>query len=107
MEHLWSDFFMALPYVQRNDEEGRTLDDTMQHYTIAKQDLESRFKDWDRKDELFNSWLSEDKTVWPYDSLIFDPRIWTFIIDKSSRLIGGRPRGRLVPREGGDELGAH
>ena len=59
---------------------------------------------FDEADELFRSWLSEKD--WPYDALLFDPRIFTFIFEKTARLIGSRLRGELVPREGGDVLGA-
>ena len=55
-------------------------------------------------DELFRSWL--DEKSWPYDALMFDPRIFTFIFEKASRLIANKPRGRLIPREGSDVLAA-
>lgn len=55
-------------------------------------------------DELFRSWIDENK--WPYDALIFDPRIFTFIFEKTSRLIANKPKGRLIPREGSDILSA-
>lgn len=74
------------------------------HYIMAKEDLESRYSDWDTKDELFRSYVEE--TGWPYNSVVFDPRIFTAIFEKTSRLFANKPRGRLVPREGGDALGA-
>jgi len=55
-------------------------------------------------DELFRSWLDEEK--WPYDALLFDPRVFTFIFEKTSRLISNKPKGRLTPRENGDALAA-
>lgn len=55
-------------------------------------------------DELFRSWLDENK--WPYDALLFDPRVFTFIFEKTSRLIANKPKGRLSPREGSDALSA-
>ncbi len=55
-------------------------------------------------DELFRSWLDEDK--WPYDALLFDPRVFTFIFEKTSRLIANKPKGRLTPRDGSDALSA-
>lgn len=55
-------------------------------------------------DELFRSWLDEEK--WPYDALLFDPRVFTFIFEKTSRLIANKPKGRLTPREAGDALSA-
>jgi hypothetical protein len=59
---------------------------------------------FDEADELFRSWLNEND--WPYDALLFDPRVFTFIFEKTARLIGSRLRGELIPREGGDVIGA-
>ena len=55
-------------------------------------------------DELFRSWIDENN--WPYDALIFDPRIFTFIFEKTSRLIANKPKGTVTPREGSDILKA-
>ena len=55
-------------------------------------------------DELFRSWLDENN--WPYDALMFDPRIFTFLFEKTSRLLAKKLRGKLIPREGGDVLAA-
>lgn len=55
-------------------------------------------------DELFRSWIDENK--WPYDALLFDPRIFTFIFEKTSRLIANKPKGHLIPREGSDIVSA-
>ena len=59
---------------------------------------------FDEADELFRSYIDEDK--WPYDALLFDPRVFTFIFEKTSRLIASKPRAHLIPREGSDTLGA-
>lgn len=55
-------------------------------------------------DELFRSWI--DETTWPYDALLFDPRVFTFITEKNARLIANKPKGYLVPREGSDQMSA-
>ncbi len=60
---------------------------------------------FDEADELFRSWIDEKN--WPYDALLFDPRVFTFIFEKNSRLFANKLRGRLIPREGGDVLAAH
>jgi hypothetical protein len=78
------------------------------HYSISKQDLEQRIyrkNGFDDADKMFASYI--DESSWPYRSLIFDPRPYTVILEKSARLIGSKPKGRLVPREGGDSLGAY
>lgn len=59
---------------------------------------------FDEADELFRSWLNEN--TWPYDALLFDPRVFTFIFEKTSRLIANKLRGVLIPREGSDVLAA-
>ena len=57
---------------------------------------------FDEADEMFRNWLNE--TTWPYDALLFDPRVFTFIFEKTSRLIANKPEPKLTPREGGDVL---
>lgn len=59
---------------------------------------------FDEADELFRSWIDENN--WPYDALLFDPRIFTFIFEKTSRLIANKPKAHLVPREGADVMSA-
>lgn len=59
---------------------------------------------FDEADELFRSWI--DETNWPYDALLFDPRIFTFIFEKTSRLISNKPKAVLTPREGSDVVAA-
>jgi len=57
---------------------------------------------FDEADEMFRCWLDENQ--WPYDALIFDPRIFTMIFEKTSRLIASKPEPQLVPRQGGNVL---
>jgi hypothetical protein len=93
---------------QGSDSEVKTFTEVNSHYTIAKQDLEQRIyrkNGFDDADKLFASHIDENS--WPYRSLMFDPRPYTVILEKSARLIGNKPKGRLVPREGGDSLGAY
>ena len=81
--------------------------DLNKHYSMASRDLEQRIfrkNGFDDADKMFASYI--DESNWPYRSLMFDPRPYTTILEKSARLIGGKPKGRLVPREGGDSLGA-
>lgn len=75
-----------------------------QHYNMGLEDLERRFPDWDKKTELFYSHI--DESNWPYNSQIFVPQTFTTIFEKMSRLNAGKPKGRLVPREGGDVMKA-
>lgn len=86
------------------DQEVNQFSEVFRHYTLAKEDLDARLKDFDKVDELFRSHIEENN--WPYQSLMFDPITFTAIFEKTSRLFANKPRGRLVPREGGDALGA-
>lgn len=89
------------------DEEKNLFTEVNSHYVLSKQDLEQRIcrrNGFDDADKMFASFI--DESSWPYRSLMFDPRPYTVILEKGARLIGGKPKGRLVPRENGDTLGA-
>ena len=78
------------------------------HYMMAKEDLEQRIRmknGFDDVDKLYASHI--DESGWPYSSMVFDPIPHTTILEKSGRLVGNKPKGRMVPREGGDTLGAY
>jgi hypothetical protein len=74
------------------------------HYLLAKEDLEVRLTGFDKMDVLFRSHIDESK--WPYRSLVFDPRVFTTLYEKTARTFANKPRGRMVPRDGGDVLKA-
>jgi hypothetical protein len=92
-----------------------TSQDEIAVFTAVKRHNEIGFNETDRRatgsgrigsisfneaDELFRSWIDENK--WPYDAVLFDPRIFTFVFEKTSRLISSKPKAHLTPREGGD-----
>lgn len=88
--------------------EIETFTDVRKHYTMAQNDLDQRrFRKngFDDADKMFASFI--DESSWPYSSTIFDPQPYTTITEKSARLIGAKPKGRMVPREGGDAIGAY
>lgn len=85
-------------------EEIQTFFEVDRHYSMATEDLDVRRKDWDKKDELFRSHINE--TRWPYRSLVFDPRTFTALYEKTARILANKPRGRVIPREGGDVVKA-
>lgn len=87
-----------------NAAEKELFTEVNSHYEMAKEDLDDRLPNFDKYDELFRSHI--DEASWPYQSIVFDPRVFTMIFEKTSRLLANKPRGRLVPREGGDSLGA-
>lgn len=82
------------------EEEQKLFTIVNQHYKMAKEDNESRWADWDSKYELFRNYINENN--WPYQSLIFIPQTFSSLFEKMARLNGGKPKGRLIPREGGD-----
>jgi len=85
-----------------------TFSECNKHYSIARADLEQRTfrkNGFDDADKMFASFI--DEATWPYSSTIFVPIPYTTILEKSARLVGSKPKGRMVPREGGDALGAY
>ncbi len=94
--------------ISGSSQEQKRFNEVSSHYTMSKSDLQQRIQrknGFDDSDKLFASYIDEKN--WPYKSMMFDPRPYTVIIEKSARLIGSKPKGRLVPREGGDTLGAY
>ena len=94
--------------VQGSEEEIQAFTEVRRHNEMSKQDLETRIyrkNGFNDADKMFASHI--DEKSWPYRSLMFDPRPYTVILEKSARLIGSKPKGRLIPREGGDTLGAY
>ncbi len=94
--------------IQGTQEEQTLFKEVHAHYTTAREDLDQRIErknGFNDADRMFSSFL--DEKSWPYRSTMFDPRPYTVIQEKSARLIGSKPKGRLVPREGGDTLGAY
>jgi len=94
--------------IQGTESEVKAFTEVTSHYQMSKQDLEQRIyrkNGFDDADKMFASHIDENS--WPYRSLMFDPRPYTVILEKSARLIGSKPKGRMVPREGGDTLGAY
>jgi len=92
--------------------EEQAFAECKQHSEIGFQETDQRSTGKNRigsisfneADELFRSWLDENN--WPYDALLFDPRVFTVIFEKTSRLIANKPKGKLNPREGSDVMSA-
>lgn len=94
--------------IRGTKKEQALFKDVYNHYQTARNDLEQRItrkNGFDDADRMFSSHLEEQK--WPYRSTMFDPRPFQVVLEKSARLIGSKPKGRLTPREGGDTLGAY
>lgn len=99
-------------YYPKSQSEAEIFNEVKRHNDIGFQETDNRVTgrgrigsiSFNEADELFRSWIDEEN--WPYDALLFDPRIFTFITEKTSRLISSKPKGRLTPREGSDVLKA-
>ena len=94
--------------VQGTEPEIKAFTEVRSHYQMSRSDLETRIyrkNGFNDADKMFASHIDEQS--WPYRSTMFDPRPYTVILEKSARLIGSKPKGRLIPREGGDTLGAY
>lgn len=90
--------------------ERRLFTEVKSHYDMADEDLRTRIQrknGFDDADKLFSNYIDESRDKWPYQSVVFDPRVATAIWEKNARLIANKPKGRLVPREGSDEVGAY
>ncbi len=74
------------------------------HYDRSENDLQTRRTDFDKKDELFRTFI--DSANWPYRAQVADPSTFTFIVEKTSRLISNKLRGKVSPREGSDWIKA-
>lgn len=109
---LWLQAMDKTNLSNTSKKEGQVFKEVKQHHDIGFQETDNRAVGKNRigtisfneADELFRSYIDENN--WPYDALLFDPRIFTFIFEKTSRLISNKPKGKLIPREGSDSLGA-
>ncbi|MCK9371323.1 hypothetical protein M0R04_15525 [Candidatus Dojkabacteria bacterium] len=93
--------------VRGTEAEVKLFTEVNKHYKTAREDLDIRIQrknGFDDADKMFASHI--DENGWPYRSLMFDPTPYTVILEKNGRLVGSKPKGRMVPREGGDSLGA-
>lgn len=90
--------------IQGNKQEREAFSDVYRHYEMSVSDLTKRIVDFDKRDILFRSYIQ--KSNWPYRALVFDPRVFTTIYEKTARILANKPRGRMEPRESGDALGA-
>src|SRR5882672_5501680 len=78
----------------------------LRHYNDWVEDNDKRRTRPNGWDAITDAYWGKLPTDWPYNSRVVDPRIRTTVIEKDARLLNNKLRGRLVPREGGDVLGA-
>ena len=86
--------------------EEELLKEVTSHYQAWTDDRDIRLTrkyGWDDVTDAYYGRLPDD---WPFTSKTTDPRIRTALIEKNARLVGGKLKGRLVPRESGDIISA-
>lgn len=76
------------------------------HYNMWREDNDTRRTRKNGWNDITDAYWGKLPDDWPYESRVVDPRIRTSVIEKDSRLLNAKLRGRLVPREGGDMLKA-
>lgn len=77
------------------------------HYGTGVQDMDRRrLRKPGGWNDTVNAYMSKLPGNWPFLSMTTDPRIRTTILEKTGRLLNSKLQGRLVPREGGDVVGA-
>lgn len=88
----------------KNQEEILTeLDSHYQAWTNDNEKRMSRKNGWNDITDAYYGKLPDD---WPFTSKTVDPCIRTTIVEKNARLVNGKLRGRLIPRENGDIISA-
>jgi hypothetical protein len=81
---------------------SQLLKEVQSHYTAWTNDNNQRLTrkyGWNDITDSYYGILPDD---WPFTSRTTDPRIRTALLEKNARLVNGKLKGRLVPRESGD-----
>ena len=82
------------------------IQEVKDHYNSGTEDMEKRLSRKNGWNDVTDGYWGKLPADWPYTSRVVDPRIRTSLNEKNGRLLNSKLRGRLVPREGGDVLGA-
>lgn len=88
------------------NDDSKIFKEVEQHYQMWTNDNDERINrkgGWNDVTDAYYGKLPDD---WPYISRIVDPRIRTSLNEKNGRLLNAKLKGRMVPREGGDTVGA-
>jgi len=89
-----------------SDIDSTLMNELSSHYAMWTEDNDKRATRKDGWNTITDAYYGVLPPDWPYTSRVVDPRIRTSLIEKNARLVNGKLRGRLVPREGGDTLKA-
>lgn len=82
------------------------LTEVLSHYSAWTVDNQKRLTRKFGWNDITDSYYGKLPDDWPFTARTVDPRIKTAIQEKNARLVNGKLRGRLVPRESGDILKA-
>lgn len=77
-----------------------------QHYKMWTDDNTKRLTRHNGWNDIIDAYYGNLPKDWPYISRVVDPCIHTTLIEKNARILNAKLKGRLVPREGGDTVGA-
>lgn len=76
------------------------------HYQMVKEDNLTRQTRENGWNDIIDAYWGKLPDDWPFDSKVTIPIIRTSLTEKNARLLNGKLRGRLMPREGGDIIKA-
>lgn len=82
-------------------DQNSRVDQLMLHYMRSRQDMDTRRTRKNGWNEVITSYMGKLPSNWPFLAVVTDPRLRTAITEKNARLINGKLRGRLVPRNSG------
>ena len=78
----------------------------MSHYNDWTDDMSIRLTRKYGWNDITDAYYGKLPNDWPFTSQTTDPRIRTALLEKNAKLVNGKLRGRLVPRENGDIISA-
>lgn len=88
------------------DEEYDILEQVQMHLQLWQEDSDKRRTRRGGWNDITDAYWGKLPLDWPYINKVVDPILWTNVNEKDDRLLNAKLRGRLVPREGGDQMKA-
>lgn len=89
-----------------SEKQKHTLIELNSHYSAWTDDNETRTTRKNGWNDITDAYYGKLPDDWPFTARTVDPCIRTTIIEKNARLVNGKLRGRLIPRENGDIISA-
>ena len=77
------------------------------HYEDWKQDVTVRQTRKNGWNDITDAYWGKLPDNWPYLSKVNAPLVRTSLLEKNARLLNSKLKGKLVPREGGDQIKAN